>query len=288
MHNQVYLNGRFLPQNEAHVSVMDRGFLFADGVYEVIPVYGGRLFRLQEHLQRLHNSLAAIEINSPLNDSQWEDILHKLMAQYPGQDQSVYVQITRGADSKRDHSINPHLTPTVFCSTSPLSDSRTAAVRKGIRAITLDDNRWTRCDIKAIALLANVLLKQEASRRNALEAILLRDGKAQEGSASNLFIVTDGLLITPPTGNCLLSGVTRDLILQLADEQDIRYQESDVSLPQLQQADEIWLTSSTREIMPVTFLDDKAVGNAAPGALWHIMMQHYQHYKALFIAGEVD
>jgi len=254
----------------------------------VIPVYAGRLFRLAEHLQRLNNSLAAIEICSPLNDAQWSDILHKLMAQYPGQDQSVYLQITRGADSKRDHSINPHLTPTVFCNASPLPDNRTASVRNGIRAITLDDNRWTRCDIKSIALLANVLLKQEASRRNAQEAILLRDNKAQEGSASNLFIVADGLLITPPKGNCLLSGVTRDLILQLAEEQNIPCQESDVSLPQLQQADEIWLTSSTREIMPVTVLNEQTVGSGTPGPLWHVMMQHYQHYKALFIAGEVD
>ncbi len=188
----VYLNGQFLPMAEARVPVMDRGFLFGDSVYEVIPVYGGHLFRLDHHLDRLDNSLAAIEMANPVSRPAWKELLGRLVAQRPGEDQSVYLQVTRGPAEKRDHAIPPMVSPTVFAMTNPLAPIDPAVAEQGIAAITLPDLRWLRCDIKATTLLANVLARQRAKEQGAMEAILLRDGLALEGAASNLFVVKGG------------------------------------------------------------------------------------------------
>jgi len=274
----VYLNGKFLPIEQASVSVMDRGFIFGDGVYEVIPVYGGRLFRLEQHLERLARSLAEIRLANPLPAEQWRRCLQELVAQNGGGDQSVYVQITRGA-APRDHAFPKDVQPTVYAASSPLKPLPADLAEQGVAAITVEDIRWQRCDIKAITLLANILLRQRAIDQGAAEAILVRDGAVNEGAASNLFIVKGGVLVTPPKGPYLLPGITRDLILELAAAHGIAHREAAISLADLNAAEEVWLTSSTREILPVTRLDQRAVGNGRPGPVWRRMMSLYQEYK---------
>jgi D-alanine transaminase len=276
----VYLNGEFLPIERAQVSVLDRGFIFGDGVYEVIPVYGGRLFRLEQHLERLARSLAAIRLANPLSDEIWRRCLQELVARNDGGDQSVYVQITRGA-APRDHAFPKDVTPTVYAASSPLKPLPADLAEQGVAAVTLPDIRWQRCDIKAITLLPNILLRQQAIDQGAVEAILVRDGAANEGAASNLFIVKEGVLVTPPKGPYLLPGITRDLILELAAAHGIAHREAVISSTDLKIAEEVWLTSSTREILPVTRLDQRPVGNGKPGALWRRMMDLYQRYKQL-------
>jgi len=278
--SKVYLNGRLVPRAEACVPVMDRGFLFGDSVYEVIPVYGGHLFRLERHLARLDNSLAAIAMANPLTHAAWGEVLRELIGQRPGEDQSVYLQVTRGPTEKRDHAIPDVVTPTVFAMATPLVPIDAAVASDGIAAITLDDLRWQRCDIKATTLLANVLARQLAKERGAVEAILIRDGLALEGAASNLFVFAAGRLVTPPKSRFLLPGITRDLVIELAQANHIPLSEADVPAAALATADEVWLTSSTREVMPVTRLDGRPVGTGRSGAVWRRMNELYQDYKA--------
>lgn len=276
----VYLNGQFVPADQACVPITDRGFQFGDSVYEVMPAYGGAPLRLTQHLDRLDKSLAAIHMTNPLSHDEWAKVLTELTAQLPGRDQQVYIQITRGAPAERDQTIPNDLKPTVVATTRALPDRDLGKAMKGISAITLEDIRWKRCDIKTTALLGNVLAYHQANSEGADDAILVRDGQALEGSASNLFIVTHGLLITPPTGDCILPGITRDLVLELAADEGIPYAEAAVSVADLENADEIWLTSSTREIRAVTKLNGKPVGGSEPGALWHRMDQLLDAYKA--------
>ena len=276
----VYLDGEFLPLEAARISVMDRGFLFGDGVYEVIPAYGGRLFRLHEHLARLDNSLAEIRITPTLKADEWGRILDKLTSQLPGQDQSIYLQVTRGPSSERNHNIPEVVTPTIFAMTTPLAPPDPDMASRGIAAITLDDIRWRLCNIKAITLLANVLLKDDARRHGATEAILIREGRATEGAASNLFVIEGGTIATPPKSRYLLPGITRDLVLELARDAGIPFREEEIEAGRLASADEIWLTSSTREIMPVTRLDDRPVGNGIPGPMYERLNRLYAGYKA--------
>jgi len=274
----VYLNGEFLPESQAHVSVLDRGFIFGDGIYEVIPVYGGKLFRLNEHLSRLQNSLDAIRITNPFSTTEWREILTELIHHNNGGDQSLYLQITRGS-AKRDHALPKNSVPTVFAMSNELKPLANTIVKEGVAAITLKDIRWLRCHIKAISLLPNILLRQEALDQDAAEAILIRDGLATEGAASNLFAVIDGVITTPPKGPALLPGITRDLVLELAASNTLPCQEKTISLAELQQADEIWLTSSTKEILSVTQLDGKLVANGKPGPLYQRLLTLYQDYK---------
>jgi len=278
--SKVFLNGSFVPQEEACVSVMDRGFLFGDGVYEVIPVYGGRPFRLTQHLKRLNNSLYAIRLGNPFSHEDWTEILRTLVDQQPGQDQSLYLQVTRGVDAQRDHRFPQGVDPTVFAMSTLSNKPANQATEHGVNAITLKDIRWEHCNIKAITLLPNVLLRQQAVEAGAVEAILLRDGWATEGAASNLFIVHNGLLITPPKGPRLLPGITRDLVLELATANGIPFREADITEQQIRDAEEIWLTSSTKEIMPVTNLDGIPVGGGIPGQLFHNMIALYRDYKS--------
>lgn len=286
---QVYLNGEFLPLAEARVPVMDRGFLFGDGVYEVIPAYGGKLFRLPHHLYRLNNSLTAIRIPDPLSNAEWRDILEKLVQWNEGDDQSVYLQVTRGVQDKRDHAFaGLNLKPTVFAMSSPLQSPSSVPATTGIKTVTLDDVRWQHCNIKAITLLPNALLRQQAVDQGATEAVLIRNGHAIEGAASNLFIVKDGLMITPPNSHLLLPGITRDLLVELAAEHARPFREADITLEELQTADEIWLTSSTKELLPVVELDGTPVGNGQPGPIYRDMHCLYRDYKDRVRAGEAD
>ena len=289
--SRVYLNGSFVPVEHACVSVMDRGFLFGDGVYEVIPVYGGRLFRLSHHLQRLQNSLDGIRLHNPMSDQQWRDMLSELVALNTDgvdaqADQSVYLQVTRGVSPKRDHRFPDHVTPTVFAMSSPMTAPDASIEVQGVAAVTLDDTRWQMCNIKAITLLPNVLLRQQATEGNSAEAFLVRDGLVIEGSASNVFAVANGKIHTPPHGPLMLPGITRDLVLELAEHHGIPWAETDIPLAQLRAADEIWLTSSTREVVPVTRLDGQPVGEGRPGPVWHRMVALYRDYKDAVRRGE--
>ena len=225
-----YLNGVYLPLDQAHVSVMDRGFLFGDGVYEVIPVYGGKLFRLGHHLRRLQNSLDAVRIGNPLAEEEWKSMLAQLVAGNEGPDQTVYLQVTRGVAPRRDHAFPVDSRPTAFAMCTPCQVSHEIDIEPGVAAITLADIRWQHCDIKAITLLPNILLRQQAIDANTVEAILLKDGYAIEGAASNIFIVANATLKTPPNGPALLPGVTRDLILELARANGIPCLEVDIAI----------------------------------------------------------
>ena len=284
---QVYLNGAFLPPVEARVSAFDRGFIFGDGVYEVIPVFGGRLFRLPHHLARLGNSLREIRMTNPLPAAEWQRVFERLVEIQGGGELSIYLQITRGV-APRDHAFPPNLAPTVFAYAAPLKYPPAEEVERGIAAITAPDIRWLRCDIKAIALLPNVLLRSQATDEAAAEAILLRDGFMTEGAASNIFVVRSGRLVTPPKGPLILPGVTRDLVLELARAHGTPCAEEAVSEAALRAADEVWMTSSTKEILPITRLDGKPVGGGKPGPLHARLLALYKDYKRDFCAGKVD
>ena len=271
----VYLNGNYIPLNEAKVSVLDRGFLFGDGVYEVIPSYSGHLFHFQDHLQRLENSLAGIKLANPHSREQWLEILIPLLD--PQFDQYIYLQITRGVASKRDHAFPDNVPATVFAMCSnivPFAD-----LNNGIKAISVDDSRWQFCNIKAITLLGNILHRQEAIENGSAEALLVKEGYVVEGAASNIFAVIDGILTTPAKSNSILPGITRDVILDIARKNDIPCREDNISFASIQAASEIWVTSSTREIIPVVELDSKLVGDGKPGSVWHIINHLFQAYK---------
>jgi D-alanine transaminase len=269
----VYLNGEFLPLSQAKVSVLDRGFLFGDGVYEVIPVYGGKPFRLAEHLGRLCKSLAGIRMAPPLEAEEWEHIFNTLIQGV--QDQQIYLQITRGAGTKRDHAFPLGVKPTVFALCTLIAPIPAS----GVKAITVPDIRWQWCHIKAVTLLANVLQRQQALDEGCAEAILIRDGNALEGAASNLFAVVDGVLLTPPIGNDILPGITRDLVVEIAQARAMPLEQRRISLNELLVAEEVWLTSSTREVLPVIELDGRQVGEGKPGPVWARMNALYQERK---------
>lgn len=283
---QVYLNGEYKPLNEACVPVLDRGFLFGDGVYEVIPVYSGKPFRVEQHLDRLQHSLDAIRLRNPMTREQWIGVIDGLIRRNTGDgDAAVYLQITRGVMEKRDHGFNGSLEPTVLLTCQPMNYPLQQSDTAGGRAITLEDSRWQDCHIKSTNLLPNVLLRQQALDAGADEAILIRDGRAIEGSASNLFIVKDEVIKTPPRQRCMLGGITRDLILELCNENHLLAREIDISEDELHDADEIWMTSSTREILPITTLNQHKVGKGLTGPVWAEVIRLYQDYKQQVMRG---
>ncbi len=280
----VYLNGRFLPLAEAGVSPLDRGFLYGDGVYELIPVYSRQTFRLDQHLARLQATLDGIKLANPLAVDGWKQIILKLIEIAPWDDQSIYLQVTRGADNKRDHAFPPSsVAPTVFAFTSPLVTTSAEIRAKGVGAITVPDLRWSRCDLKVVSLLANILARQEAVEQGCAEALLIRDGFMKEGAASNIFIVKDGLLLAPPKTQLILSGITYDIILELAESHGQPLEIREITETELRNADEVWMTSSTKEILAITQLDGQAVGQGEqagkPGPLAEQMWQWYQDFK---------
>ncbi|MFP4154072.1 MAG: D-amino acid aminotransferase [Halothiobacillaceae bacterium] len=276
----VLLDGVLMPAGEARVSVLDRGFLFGDGVYEVIPFYAGRPLGLAGHLDRLDRSLREIALPNPHSRPEWLQLLAEVVAHNGGGDLAVYLQVTRGAPRRRDHAFpEPGTRPTVLVTAGPLRALPGKIRQEGAAAITLPDQRWARCDIKSINLLANVLARQQAVEAGAMEAILLRDGRAVEGAASNLFVVRGQGLVTPPRSPHILAGITRALVLDLARASGLEAVEAPLAESDLRAAQEIWLTSSTREIMPVCRLDNAPVGAGVPGPVWSRLDQAYQEYK---------
>ena len=274
----IYLNGSFIPIEDARISVLDRGFIFGDGVYEVIPVYSHIPFRLAEHLRRLQKSLDGIQLKNPYTDVEWTKLLEQIVAGNEGDDQSLYLHITRGV-APRNHAFPKGVLPTVFIMSSPSVAVPKELIVTGISAITANDNRWSRCDIKAISLLPNVLLRQMASDSNAIETLLLRDGFLSEGAASNIFTVKNKLLLVPPKSNLMLPGITYDVVLEIANKYQMPYEIREISENDLRSSDEILLTSSTKEIMPITLLDGKKVGSGKPGEVFSQLYQHYQNFK---------
>lgn len=279
MSETVYLNGRFVPREEACLPIMDRGLLFADSVYEVIPAFAGIPFRAEQHLDRLQRSLDAIGLKNPLSRDRWREALTRLCEGCTDQDHSIYIQVTRGAYATRAHRLPPEDRPNVIAFTTPLGTRDPRIAREGITAITLPDLRWHRCDIKSTNLLANVMAQAEAARNGVDDAIFVRDGFAREGTASNLFLVLEGLLLTPPNSDEILPGITRDLVIELAVDAGIPHAEASIDEAELRQASEVWLTSSTREIAPVVELNGNPVGEGIPGPHWHRMDQLYQAAK---------
>jgi D-alanine transaminase len=274
----VYLNGRYLPIEEACVPVLDRGFIFGDGVYEVIPVYSRRPFRMTDHLRRLRHSLEAIRLANPHSDAEWIERIEPLVAQADYADQGIYLQVTRGP-APRDQAIPTQVTPTVFIMPMPLPAPGPEIIEHGVRAATAIDDRWLHCDIKSTSSLANVLLRQHSVDAGCAETILLRDGLLTEGSASNVFLVHSGRLLTPPKSHLILPGVTYDVVLELARELGQPCDLRPVREIELRTADELWITSSTKEITAVTHLDGKPVGLGEPGPVYCRFQAKYQVFK---------
>jgi len=274
----VYLNGHFMPLADAKVPALDRGFVFGDGVYELVPVYSRKPFRLEEHLRRLQHSLDGIRLANPHGVARWRELIEQLIALQEFDDQSVYLQITRGV-APRDHAFPPGVPPTVFMFAQPLVSATGAQKAAGVCAITAPDIRWGRCDIKAISLLANVLARQQAVDAGCAETVMLRDGFLSEGAASNIFVVKNGVLLAPPPSNLILTGITYDVVLELAAAHGIPAELRAISEAELRSADELWMTSSTKEIMPIVKLDGVPVGAGVPGPLARQMDALYQDFK---------
>lgn len=274
-----YLNGEFLPIDEARISPLDRGFLFGDGAYELIPVYSRRPFRRDEHLKRLQHTLDGIRLTNPLPASQWIALIDRLIAEAPAEDQSVYLQVTRGADHKRDHAFPKGVAPTVFAFSAPLVTTPEPVRAKGIACIIVADSRWLHCDLKVLALLPNVLLRQQAIDEDCVEAILIRDGVMTEGAASNMFVCKNGVLLAPPKDHRMLPGITYDIVLELAARHGMPHEVREIAAGELQTADEIWMTSSTKEVLPVTTLDGQPVGRGMPGPMAKLMYRWYVEFR---------
>lgn len=279
----VFLNGQFLPLADAKISPLDRGFLFADGVYEVIPVYSRQPFRLDEHLRRLQASLDGIRLPNPYSHAQWQARVREMIGHAPFADAQIYLQVTRGADVKRDHAFPTGVAPTVFMFAGPLVTPGEPVRTLGVSAVTAVDNRWLRCDLKTLALLANVLLRQQAVDHGCAETILVRDGFVTEGAASNVFLVKNGVLLAPPKSHLMLPGVTYDVVLELAARHGVPTEVRDILADELPEADELWMTSSTKEVLAIATLDGRPVGHGAaagkPGPLAERMWQWYQQFK---------
>jgi len=274
----VYLNGEFLPAAEARIPVLDRGFIFGDGVYEVIPAYSRRPFRAAEHFQRLQRSLDAVRIANPLSGPEWVRLIDEIIARNPGEDQSVYLQVTRGV-AKRDHAFPKDVKPTVFVMSGPLVTPSADKIEKGVAAVTTPDYRWLRCDVKSVSLLANCLLRQEAVDAGAEEVVMLRDGYLSEGSSSNVFAVKNGVLLAPPKNHLVLPGITYDVVLELAEATGLPVEVRAIAEAEVRSADELWLTSSTKEVLAITTLDGKPVGSGRPGEVFRTMHNEFQTFK---------
>ena len=273
-----YLNGQFLPLAEAKVPVLDRGFVFGDGVYEMVPVYSKKPFRLDAHLRRLQVSLDGIRLANPHGMAGWRERILHLIELQSFADQSLYIQVTRGV-APRDHAFPEGVMPTVFMFTQPLVTASDAQKAAGVCAVTAVDNRWLRCDIKAISLLPNILLRQQAVDAGCAETVMLRDGFLTEGAASNIFVVKAGVLLAPPPSNLMLTGITYDVVLELAAANGTPHAVRAISEAEVRGADELWMTSSTREIMAIVKLDGAPVGTGVPGLLAQRMDGLYQTFK---------
>ena len=274
----VFLNGRLLPIEQATVSVLDRGFIFGDGVYELVPVYSRVPFRLEEHLARLERSLGETRIRNPYSRAQWRAHLYALIDAQPFEDQGIYFQVTRGV-AKRDHAFPANVEPTVFMMSNPLVNPQPAQVEKGASAVSAQDYRWLRCDIKSISLIGNCLLRQISAEAGGAETILFREGKLTEASASNVFIVKRGVIQSPPKSNLILPGITYDVVVELARANGLPLEFKDIPEADVRAADELWVSSSSKEVLAIVELDGKRIGDGRPGPVFRRMFQFYQEFK---------
>jgi len=274
----VYLNGKFMPIEEARVPVLDRGFIFGDGVYELVPVYSRVPFRLDEHLARLERSLEAARIRNPHSRAEWRDIVLGLVAKQPFEDQGVYFQVTRGV-AKRDHAFPKDAVPTVFMMSNPLSTPTPEAVERGVSAVSAIDDRWLHCDIKSISLIGNVLLRQISADAGGAETILFRNGKLSEASASNVFAVKGGVILSPAKSHLILPGITYDVVVEIATAAKLPLEFRDLTQAEVRAADELWVTSSSKEVLAIVTLDGKPVGDGKPGPVFRQMHRLYQDFK---------
>jgi D-alanine transaminase len=274
----VYLNGAFLPLEEATIPVLDRGFIYGDGVYELIPIYGRRPFRLPHHLARLQRSLDGIRLANPHTAAEWTALVAELVAKQPFDDQGVYFQVTRGV-AKRDHAFPQGVTPTVFMMSNPLATPSAEQVERGVAVVTADDNRWRRCDLKTISLVGNVLMRQLAADAGALETVMFRDGWLTEASASNVLIVARGVIVAPPKDNLILPGITYDAAEEFAREAGLPFEMRPVAKAEALAADEMWLSSSTKEVLAVTTLDGAPFAGGAPGPVFRKLHAIFQQKK---------
>ena len=275
----VYLNGKFLPLEEATIPVLDRGFIYGDGVYELVPVYDGKPYRLRQHLARLQRSLDGIRLANPHRDGEWESIIVELIGRMPFADQGVYFQVTRGV-AKRDHAFPAGVAPTVFMMSNPLALPSREQVERGVAVVTASDERWLHCDLKTISLLGNVLARQLAADAGATETVLFRGDHLTEASASNVLVVREGTIVAPPKDNQILPGITYDATFELAKEGGLPLEVRPVSRQQALSADEMWLSSSTKEVLAVTRIDGKPFGGGKPGPMFRRMYALFQASKA--------
>lgn len=275
----VYLNGSFVPITEAKVSVLDRGFIFGDGIYEVVPSYGGRLFRWDEHLARLKRSLAKVRISNPLDDAGWTQLVNEMVRRHSWSDQFIYLQITRGV-ARRDHAFPANVSPTVFAMSSEFVPVPAAQRTQGVAAISIADERWLHCDIKSTSLLGNVLARQAAVDAGALEVVMFRDGMLTEGSASNWWVVRNGTVAGPPRDNLILEGIRVGLMSELCAAERLPLDVRRIAREEVFAADELLISSATKELLPVTKLDGKPVGSGKPGPVYARLFAAYQRAKA--------
>jgi D-alanine transaminase len=273
------LNGVIVATDDARISPFDRGFLFGDGIYEVVPSYNGKPFRLEAHFERLQSGLDALGIANPYPRARWTQLVHELIAANGGGDMGIYLEVTRGTGRGRDFLPEPDMAPTVFGFCWRLGAPRPEQFQRGIAAVTLQDIRWARCDIKSTALLGPVLLRMEAARRGADEAILVRGSYLAEGSSSAVFVTREGSIVTPPASHERLPSITAVVVADVLNALSLPLHVREVQLDELFTADEIWVASSTREGLPVTLLDGKAVGTGKPGPIWQRMFDEFQVLK---------
>jgi D-alanine transaminase len=273
-----YLNGNYLPLAEARVSPLDRAFLFGDAVYEVLPVYASRPFRVREHLDRLNRSLASIRMSAPLSHADWAQLCQELIARNSARDAYLYLQVTRGAEFGRNHAWPEDLKPTLFAYVTALEPVSPSFLEQGVSAVTAADTRWARRDIKSTALLANILLKKLSADAGAFETIMLENGELTEGSSTTVHVVKGGVIHTPPNGHHILPGTTRDVVTELAARLNVRCESGRVAEATLRAADEIWLAFATRGVLPVTTLDGAAVGGGKPGPIFKRMSAAFADY----------
>ncbi len=273
-----YLDGEYVALRDARISPLDRGFLFGDSVYEVLPAYGGRMFLFEEHFDRLARSLREIRLENPHTHDEWRGILEQLIAGNGGGDMYLYLQVTRGVEYGRNHPFPAVVKPTVFAMASPLPVFTDQQRTDGLSAITVEDFRWGRCDIKTTALLANVLMKQQAVDAGANETLIVRDGEVLEGSSTSVFIVRDGVLITPPNSHRILPGTTRDAALSLATGV-MPVEVRSISIDELRAADEVWISAATRDVLPVTRVDGAPIGNGRPGPAWTRLSESFKSLR---------
>jgi D-alanine transaminase len=277
---RIFVNGRWLAPEDASIPVMDRGFLFGDGVYEVIPVYSRQPFRLEQHLARLQQSLDGIQLANPHRIEDWVALVAQLAREAEWEDQSIYIQVTRGPMAVRNHAFPKQVTPTVVLLAEPMTTPPAAQREQGIAAVSAADIRWLRCDLKTTSLLANCLLRQMAVSAGCVETVLFRDGFLTEGSASSIFVIRNGTLLAPIKNHLMLPGITYDVVLELADRHGLPFQVRDVTEAETRAADELWMCSSTKEVLPVVTLDGREVGNGRPGTRFAQMYAWYQEFKA--------